>query len=72
MHLNIIKKIVWTLNINPKDFQFIIYCRKQNKETLKAVRDQDFKLAHKLEVKKLEILLQQVSQSNNDESDDEK
>ena len=42
------------------------------KETLKAVRDQDFKLAHKLEVKKLEILLQQVSQSNNDESDDEK
>ena len=36
---------------------------------MKAVREQDHKLAYKLEVKKLEILLQQVSQNKNDESD---
>ena len=49
----------------------IVHCRKKNKETLKAIREQDHKLAHKLEVKKLEILLQQVSQNKNNESDDE-
>ena len=46
------------------------YFRKENKEILKAKRDQDDKLAHKLEVKKLEILLQQVSQNKNDENDE--
>ena len=38
---------------------------------MKAVREQDHKVAYKLEVKKLEILLQQVSQNKNDESSDE-
>ena len=50
---------------------YIVFYRKQNKETLKAVREQDHKLAYKLEVKKLEILLQQMSQNKNEESDDE-
>ena len=48
-----------------------MFCRKQNKETMKAAKEQDDKLAKKLEVKKLEILLQQVSQNKNDDSDDE-
>ena len=53
-----------------KKLNMASYFRKENKEILKAKRDQDDKLAHKLEVKKLEILLQQVSQNKNDENDE--
>ena len=44
-------------------------CRRQNKEIKKAVRDNNEKLARKLEIKKLEILLEQVSFSRDKDSD---
>ena len=44
-------------------------CRRQNKEIKKAVRDNDEKLVRRLEVKKLERLLEQVSFSRDKDSD---
>ena len=45
-------------------------CRKQNKEIKKAVRENDDQLVRKLEVKKLERLLEQVSFAHKSDSDD--
>ena len=44
--------------------------RKQDKEMIQAEKDQDEKLLKKLKVKKLEVLLQQVSLNKNNEEDD--
>ena len=44
--------------------------RRQNKEIKKALRDEEFSLVRKLEVKKLERLLEQVSFSQDKDSDD--
>ena len=44
--------------------------RKQDKEMIQAEKDQDEKLLKKLKVRKLEVLLQQVSLDKNNEEDD--
>ena len=44
--------------------------RKQDKEMIQAEKDQDEKLLKKLKVRKLEVLLQQVSLNKNNEEDD--
>ena len=47
--------------------QIMILFRRQSKEILKAVKENDEKLARKLETKKMEGLLQQVSITNEKE-----
>ena len=50
--------------------QNLSWYRKQNKEIIKALKNEDNKLARKLEIKKLEVLLEQVSVNNPDDDSD--